>query len=111
MSKITPRLTAKKVADALRESRGMVTVAARKLGCTRQTVHAWINRSPQVAEAVKDAREVMTDTTELKFYEAIMKGEAWAISMYLRTQGKDRGYVERQEQEQIGNVRVEIIRE
>lgn len=105
------KLTAKMVADAIRESRGMISIAARRLNCTRGTVYNWINKSPLVQEARLDAREAMTDTAELKMFEAITKGEPWAVAMYLKTQGKDRGYVERSEQEQVGNVRVEIIRE
>ena len=34
---------------------------------------------------------------ELSLFKAIQTGEAWAVCFYLKTQGKDRGYVERYE--------------
>jgi hypothetical protein len=37
------------------------------------------------------------DTAELKLRQAVINGEAWAVLFALRTKGKERGYVERQE--------------
>lgn len=104
-------LTAKQVADALTATRGMVSVAARRLGCTRKTVYNYINRYATVQEALEDARESTTDVAELKLFEAINAGEPWAVQFYLKTQGKTRGYAERQEQELSGGVEVRIVRE
>ena len=39
----------------------------------------------------------MVDTAELKLWQCIQNGEAWGITLCLKTIGKDRGYVERQE--------------
>ena len=39
----------------------------------------------------------MIDTAELKLWQSIQNGEAWGITLCLKTLGKDRGYVERQE--------------
>lgn len=106
---IRPRLSAKLVATTLRETRGMVSVAARRLGVTRQTIYNWISKSAAVKEAMTDAREAMTDTAELKLYEAIAAGESWAINLYLRTQGRHRGYVETTNVNHSGSLTVEAI--
>jgi hypothetical protein len=39
----------------------------------------------------------MKDNAESALYSAVLGGEAWAVCFYLKTQAKDRGYVERQE--------------
>ncbi len=88
------RYTVPQVITALQQARGMVTVAARSLGCNPQTVRNYIARHATVASALHEERERTTDVAELALYKAIQNGEGWAIAMYLKTQGKDRGYVE-----------------
>ena len=83
------------IASALERSRGMITVAARLLKCSRQTIYNAIQTYPEVKTALDDARELLLDTAELKLLEAISKGQAWAICFYLKTQGRKRGYVEK----------------
>lgn len=85
------------LAEALRENRGMVATAARQLGMNHSALCARIKDSPTLQAVVAEAREHMTDRAELKLYEKVEDGESWAVTFYLRTQGKSRGYVERQE--------------
>jgi hypothetical protein len=92
------------VITALSQAKGMTTVAARLLGCVPNTVQAYIDRYPAVAEARAQEREGMTDVAELALYKAIQSGEAWAVCFYLKTQGKGRGYVERVEQQHSGSI-------
>lgn len=91
------RYTATQVADTLQESNGLVGVAAERLGCTRRTVQRYIERYETVAQARDDARDNLTDTVEGKLIEKIKGGDTTAIIFYLKTQAKNRGYVERQE--------------
>ena len=86
------RLTPKRITDALRDSKGMVSVAARRVGCARSTVYEYMERYPEIKAALEDERELMTDLTELSLYKQIQAGEGWAVQFYLRTQGKGRGY-------------------
>lgn len=89
--------SAKQYAEAIRNARGFVSVAARQLGVTRKAVYNAINKYDSVREAVTDARENMTDLAEGKLVEQINEGNTTAIIFYLKTQGKQRGYVERHE--------------
>jgi hypothetical protein len=89
--------TAKQYAKAITEARGFISVAAKRLGCSRSTMYRAIDKYPTVAEAVEDARESMTDLAEGKLVEQINGGNTTAIIFYLKTQGKKRGYVERHE--------------
>ena len=94
---MSERYPAERVATALTDCKGMVTLAAKRLGCSPTTVRRYVKGHASCRQAIEDAREQMGDVTELKLYEAIQGGEGWAIAFYLRTQGKTRGYVERQE--------------
>jgi hypothetical protein len=91
------RYTPDQVVYAIQETRGLVTMAARHLGCTPDTVHNYAKRYPKVADALKAARYAMADVAELALYNAIIDQQAWAVCFYLKTQAKDRGYIERQE--------------
>lgn len=78
-------------------SRGIVTVIAKRMGCNRNTVTNAMNRFPTVRQAIEEEREGMKDFTEGKLFEQINAGNMTAIIFYLKTQAKDRGYVERVE--------------
>ncbi|MCG3777311.1 MAG: hypothetical protein JW395_4189 [Nitrospira sp.] len=91
------RYTAEQVTAALHQSRGMVTAAARVLGCNRQVVYNYRSRYPQIDEVLTEARELQLDRTELALFRAIDKGESWAITLYLKTQGRERGYTAKQD--------------
>ena len=91
------RFTVPQVVLALAQARGKIAVAARTLGCTRQTIYDYKARHPEIGVALEDAEELQLDMTELKLFQAIEKGEAWAICFYLKTKGRARGYVERHE--------------
>lgn len=93
-----PHYTAEQMIAALQETKGMVFLAAKRLGCSYQTVLNYCERHPTVQAARSAERGEMVDTAELKLWQAIQDREAWAIAMTLKTIGKDRGYVERTEQ-------------
>ena len=67
------------------------------MGIHRSTIYRMMERHPDVAEAVDEARDYTTDIAEAALYRAIRRGEPWAVQFYLKTQGKRRGYVERTE--------------
>jgi hypothetical protein len=96
------KYSAQQMADALLDARGFVTVAAEKLGCHRATVQRYINDFSTVQDALKDAREKRHDFVESKLMAAINEGNITAIIFYLKTQCKDRGYIERYQQEVTG---------
>lgn len=82
---------------AIRDHHGIVSVVADALGVDRSAVYKMRDRHPTVATALEEARERMTDTVESKLLQRIDAGDTTAIIFYLKTQGKARGYVERQE--------------
>lgn len=89
------RYKAQDVADAITKSKGMITYAAKMLGCNRSTVHSYVNNFEVCREAVSDARAGMLDNAELQLANQIQDGNITAIIFYLKTIGKHRGYIER----------------
>jgi hypothetical protein len=105
------RLSVEQVADALRESRGLVSIAARRLGTSRANVYKYRDRHPAVRQALDDARDERVDLAESKLDEAIERGDPWAVSLTLRTIGRGRGYGDRVEHTGAGGqpIRVEFV--
>ncbi len=86
------RYTAEQVAQAIRDSNGIKAVAARRLGCARQTIVRYAAEYAICREACTTARETVVDLAEGQFVAAIGRGEPWAVAMCLKTLGRSRGY-------------------
>jgi hypothetical protein len=91
------KYTNAQILEAVKSVNGMIFLAARSLGCTPQAIYKRMNKTPVIREAVDNARGEVVDIAEQKFRQAITNGEPWAVAMALKTLGKSRGYVERQE--------------
>ncbi len=91
------KFTNAQIVEAVKSVNGMIYLAARKLGCTPQTIYKRMAKSSIIREAVDDSRGELVDISEQKLRAAVINGEPWAVAMVLKTLGKSRGYVERQE--------------
>lgn len=92
-----PKFTVEAIVKALVDCKGMIYLAADKVGCHADTIYERAKTSPAIRAAMKTERGRFVDASELKLHNAVMNGEPWAIQMALKCLGKDRGYVERQE--------------
>ena len=104
-------LTAESVETKLREFNGNLAAVGRAFGVTRQSVWRFIQSRPKLKAAADDVREGMKDNAESSLHRAVLAGEAWAVCFYLKTQAKDRGYVEKQEIETYGKDGGPAVRE
>ncbi len=89
--------SAQRVIDAISEADGYVSKIASILGCSVQTVYNYRDKYPTVATAWRDVKEKRHDFVENALHKRIKAGSDTAIIFYLKTQAKERGYVERQE--------------
>lgn len=87
----------KEAIEAVKNSFGFVTEIAKKLKCSRTTVYNLMDEYPMMKEARDDERESTKDFAEGKLLQNIKKGKEISLLFYLKTQAKDRGYIERQE--------------
>ena len=87
--------TATRIIKVIKESNGLLTLAARKIGLNYSTVWRYTQEFPSVKQAVHEAKETMLDFAEGKLYENMRAGDNTAIIFFLKTQGKQRGYIEK----------------
>ncbi|RLC33520.1 hypothetical protein DRH14_04740 [Candidatus Shapirobacteria bacterium] len=91
------KVTVKQILDVVDEHNGNIAAIARSFGVTRTTVQRRVDESPKLTDALASARETMIDEAESQLYKNAKAGDNTAIIFFLKTQGKKRGYVERQE--------------
>lgn len=82
---------------ALVKTHGMIYLAAQALDCSPHTIYRRAAKSKEVQDTIDSYRGQLIDKAELKLEQAVMSGEPWAVQFSLKTIGKKRGYVERQE--------------
>jgi hypothetical protein len=85
---------------ALRKSAGLVTPAAKLLeaaygSCTPATVRNYLKRYKSLRTVVEETVELNLDLAESKLLAGIGDGNMTGIIFYLKTKGRERGYVER----------------
>lgn len=91
---------------ALKVCNGRVYIAAEKLGCSPNTIKNHMKKCPEMQQYVEDCRTKLVDKAEEKFEEAIEAGEHWAVAMALKTLGRDRGFIERSEVVNSGEIKM-----
>jgi len=86
----------KAMVQALERSLGIVSTACKTVGISRQTHYNWLD-DPEYKKAVSEIGDVALDFAESHLHKLIKDGNPAATIFYLKTKGKERGYVERQE--------------
>ena len=83
--------------EALTKALGVVKIACESCGISRQTHYNWLKEDPAYEEACKNLPEVVLDFAEHHLHKLISEGNPAATIFFLKTKGKGRGYIERQE--------------
>jgi hypothetical protein len=76
---------------------GNISISCEASSISRQTYYNWIKQDADFANQCKDIEERNLDLAEMKLLNAIREGKTAELLFYLKTKGKKRGYVERQE--------------
>ena len=93
----TERIPTDRIIQALRETNGLISLAAKRVPCSITTINVRRKRVQAVEQVIQECRGELVDLGELALRKAVLSGEPWAVGLVLKTLGKDRGYVERQE--------------
>lgn len=91
------RVASVRIAEALRKSGGVVSHAAEALGVGRSTLTRRLEAERGLRDVREDVKAETLDLAESTLVKAIKAGNLQAVIFYLRTQGRERGYVERSE--------------
>ena len=87
----------KALVEALEKSLGVVSTACKAAGISRDTHYRWLKEDPEYKAQVEELSEVAVDFAESHLHKLIRDGNPAATIFFLKTKGKSRGYVERQE--------------
>jgi hypothetical protein len=83
--------------EALERSLGIVTTACNAVGINRSTHYDWLKKDSEYRDKVKAIEGRTLDFAESHLHKLIKEGNPAATIFFLKTKGKGRGYVERQE--------------
>lgn len=76
------------------EGHGIISYACQAAGIARRTYYNWMESDEQFKKVVEDLQEEVIDRVESKLLTKINDEDLTAIIFYLKTKGKNRGYVE-----------------
>jgi len=85
------------ILKALEKNLGVVTLSCRKAEIPRSTFYKWLNEDEEFAKQVNEIANVALDFAESELFKQIQNGVPTSTIFYLKTKGKKRGYIERQE--------------
>lgn len=94
-NQITPRQ--KRMIEAMRDQLGVVTAAVKQAGISRKVHYLWLNDFPEYKLAIEEMKELCLDFAENALFKQIKEGNVSSTQFYLKSKGKSRGYVEKQE--------------
>lgn len=100
-----------KMLKALEEYYGIVTTASQSVGISRITHYRWLEEDEEYKSKVQDIKNSAIDFVESKLFDCIKSEKETSIIFYLKTIGKSRGYVPRQEIDTGDNkeFRIEVV--
>jgi len=83
--------------EALEKSLGIVSTACKMVDVGRTTHYAWLKADEEYKSAVNSIQDSVLDFAESHLYKLVKEGNPAATIFFLKTKGKKRGYIERQE--------------
>jgi hypothetical protein len=89
--------TKKALLEALEKSLGIVTTACKIVNINRTTFYKYLKEDNTFAQQVRQLDNVVLDFVESQLHRQIKDNNTVATIFYLKTKGKNRGYIERQE--------------
>jgi len=90
------QLKKEQLLEALEKSLGIVSTACQSVGVSRTTYYKYYNDDDDFKQSVDSIGDIALDCAESQLFELIKAKNVTAIIFYLKTKGKKRGYVEKQ---------------
>tara|TARA_R110000772_G_scaffold244763_1_gene358170 strand:- start:9 stop:386 length:378 start_codon:yes stop_codon:yes gene_type:complete len=96
-SEHTKKAVKEALIEAMQKAMGVVTEACKIAKVGRTTFYKLYNNDPEFKRACDECQDIALDFAESQLYSQIKGGSTTATIFYLKTKGKHRGYVERQQ--------------
>lgn len=90
------------------KNRGNLSAVARAVPMSRSGVGKRVAESDRLKEACQAARDEVLDAIEDQLFSKAMQGETTEMIFTLKTLGKGRGYIERHEVQQDGELTINV---
>ena len=87
----------KEMIEALKKTLGVVSPACDIVGIARSTHYNWMKNDENYKKEVDELLDFQIDFVESKLFENINNGDTTSAIFYLKTKGRERGYIEKQE--------------
>ena len=100
----TPRISDETLIELISKYKGFVTAVCKAADMSRQNFYKRMHKSEEIQDALFNAREEIIDMAESKLIRLIEELNPQAIMFALKTIGRDRGYIEKQEIDQTQKV-------
>jgi len=94
----------KALVDAMQKSLGNVSQSCRIVGLSRKTYYEYYNTDNEFKASCIDCENIALDFVESQLHKQIKDGVPSSTIFYLKTKGKRRGFVEKQEIEHSGGI-------
>lgn len=95
--------------QALEASLGVITTACKKADIPRATYYKWYGEDMEFKAEVDAIQDITLDFAESQLFSQIKEGNTTATIFFLKTKGKNRGYVEKQEIEHSGAIKEVLV--
>jgi len=84
--------TETEIIAALTKTHGMMSKAARILGCDRKTISNRLKEFPAIGQALEESEALRLDEAETSLDRNIKNGNQKSIEFFLKNRGRSRGY-------------------
>ena len=71
-----------------------ISATCNQMSMSRRNYYKWIDQCPEFKEEIEMAQDTLIDMAETKLQQNIAQGKEASIFFFLKTKGKDRGYIE-----------------
>ncbi len=96
----------KAVLEVLEKTAGNIKMACEQVGIARSRFYEWLKTDEVFKKRYEEVIEGLIDYAESKLLQAIANNNITAIIFFLKTKGRNRGYVEKVE---IDTEKVQVI--
>ena len=109
--KMTKKEKKEAMIEVLSNQLGIVMIACRQVGISRETHYKWVKEDPKYAKDVNDTKFDVKDFGEHLLLKQMKEGNGALIWNFNKTRNRDRGYGEKVELEHTGNTQIIMFQE
>lgn len=96
---------------AYEKTMGNISATCKEVGISRETFYRWMREDKKFETKVSEVGEANIDFAETVLLKNIREGKETSLIFYLKTKGRERGYIEKIEQDITVNPFLELMQE